>query len=245
MNFHLFIDFLNCLYIPEVEVATRTNNQERLGIMGFRNQDSFPGTDLAEMAKRQQQRTARCVKILGKGVVKVVHRCDEAKENERLDLSDCQLTQIPDAIFLLMKNVTLHSCNLANNIITKIPPKLAMNFSQIKELNLSNNRISALPSELSACSVLENVDISSNSFVSLPSFLTELPNIKNINARKNYIADVEVEVILANNNLESIDLEENPLNKTTFEELERASRVSSVKISLTARQQEDWEDLSI
>jgi len=176
----------------------------------------------------------------------VVERVDTAKENGgHLDLSDCQLTQIPDAIFLLMKNVTLHSCNLANNIITKIPPKLAMNFSQIKELNLSNNRISALPSELSACSVLENVDISSNSFVSLPSFLTELPNIKSINARKNYIADVEVEVILANNNLESIDLEENPLNKNTFEELERASRVSSVKISLTARQQEDWEDLSI
>ena len=110
---------------------------------------------------------------------------------------------------------------------------------------MSNNRISALPSELSACSVLENVDISSNSFVSLPTCLTELPNIKTIKARKNYIADVEVEVILANNNLESIDLEENPLNKTTFEELERASRVSSVKISLTARQQEDWEDLSI
>ena len=29
-------------------------------------------------------RTARCVKILGKGVVKVVHRCDDAKENQNL-----------------------------------------------------------------------------------------------------------------------------------------------------------------
>lgn len=29
-------------------------------------------------------RTARCVKILGKGVVKVVHRCDQAKENNTL-----------------------------------------------------------------------------------------------------------------------------------------------------------------
>ena len=29
-------------------------------------------------------RTARCVKILGKGVVKVVHRCDAAKENQQL-----------------------------------------------------------------------------------------------------------------------------------------------------------------
>ena len=29
-------------------------------------------------------RTARCVKILGKGVVKVVHRCDAAKEDHQL-----------------------------------------------------------------------------------------------------------------------------------------------------------------
>ena len=29
-------------------------------------------------------RTARAVKILGKGVVKVVHRCDAAKESQAL-----------------------------------------------------------------------------------------------------------------------------------------------------------------
>ena len=29
-------------------------------------------------------RTARCVKMMGKGVVKVVHRCDDAKENNNL-----------------------------------------------------------------------------------------------------------------------------------------------------------------
>ena len=33
-------------------------------------------------------RTARCVKILGKGVVKVVHRCDDAKENQKLGMYD-------------------------------------------------------------------------------------------------------------------------------------------------------------
>ena len=31
-------------------------------------------------------RTARCVKMLGKGVVKVVHRCDAAKENNELGI---------------------------------------------------------------------------------------------------------------------------------------------------------------
>jgi len=184
--------------------------------------------------------------IMAHQCARVVERVDTAKENGgHLDLSECQLTQVPDAIFLLMKNVTLSSCNLAGNIITKIPPKLAVNFSHIKELNLSNNRISALPSELTACTELENVDISANSFVTLPSFLAEMPSIKNINARKNYIADVEVEVILTSQNLETVNLEENPLNKNIFEELEKSSSVSSVRIVLSARQQEEWEDLSI
>ncbi len=37
-----------------------------------------------ETNRRQAMRTARCVRILGKGVVKVVHRCDDAKENNVL-----------------------------------------------------------------------------------------------------------------------------------------------------------------
>ena len=105
MNFATFIDFLNCLYINEVEDATRTNNHERIATMVF--EGSFEGDAsadpmVAESNRRQAQRyvvimsktfkqlkitnlrTARCVKMMGKGVVKVVHRCDDAKENNNL-----------------------------------------------------------------------------------------------------------------------------------------------------------------
>ena len=47
------------------------------------------------------------------------------------DLSDCQLVQVPDAIFHLMRETPLQSCNLSNNVISKIPPKLAMSFTLI------------------------------------------------------------------------------------------------------------------
>ena len=47
------------------------------------------------------------------------------------DLSSCQLVQVPDAIFHLMRETPLTTCNLASNIITKIPPKLAMSFTLI------------------------------------------------------------------------------------------------------------------
>ena len=51
------------------------------------------------------------------------------------------------------------------------------------ELDLSNNRISVLPGEMTACSQLERLDISSNSFVTLPPVLAEIPSLREINAR--------------------------------------------------------------
>merc|ERR1712013_658590 len=213
MNFATFIDFLNCLYINEVEDATRTNNHERIATMVF--EGSFEGDAsadpmVAESNRRQAQRTARCVKMMGKGVVKVVHRCDDAKENNNLDLSDCQLQQVPDAIFMLMQNTSLVSCNL------------------------SHNRISSLPDELSHCTALETVDFSANSFIQMP------PLIK-IVASKNFIADVEVEALQYLPNLEHVNVEGNPLKKEVHDQL---SKVTSIRVILSPREQEEWEDLS-
>merc|ERR1712110_360335 len=147
---------------------------------------------------------------------RVVERVTTAQENGgHLDLSECQLTQIPDAIFLLMKNTNLQTCSLAGNLISKIPTKLAVSFSLITELNLSNNRISALP--------------------------TEMTKLKSLNASKNFLADVELETV-SSTGLETLNLEGNPLSKASYEEL---SKVTTVRVLLSPREQEDWEDLSI
>merc|ERR1711974_568169 len=197
MNFATFIDFLNCLYINEVEDATRTNNQERIATMVF--EGSFEGDAsadpmVAESNRRQAQRTARCVKTMGKGVVKGVRRCDDAKENNNLDLSDCQLQQVPDAIFMLMQNTSLVSCNLSHNVIIKMPPVLA-----------------------------------------------EIPSLIKIVASKNFIADVEVEALKFLPNLEHVNVEGNPLKKDVNDQL---SQVTSIRVILSPREQEEWEDLS-
>merc|ERR1712203_279066 len=208
MNFATFIDFLNCLYINEVEDATRTNNHERIATMVF--EGSFEGDAsadpmVAESNGRQAQRTARCVKMMGKGVVKVVHRCDDAKENNNLDLSDCQLQQVPDAIFMLMQNTSLVSCKLSH------------------------------------CTALETVDFSANSFIQMPPVLAEIPSLIKIVASKNFIADVEVEALQYLPNLEHVNVEGNPLKKEIHDQL---SKVTSIRVILSPREQEEWEDLS-
>merc|ERR1712200_6246 len=166
--------------------------------------------------------------MMGKGVVKVVHRCDDAKENNNLDLSDCQLQQVPDAIFMLMQNTSLVSCNLSHNVINKIPAKLAIKWTLLTELNVSHNRISSLPDELSHCTALETVDFSANSLIKIV-------------ASKNFIADVEVEALQYLPNLEHVNVEGNPLKKEVHDQL---SKVTSIRVILSPREQEEWEDLS-
>jgi hypothetical protein len=68
-----------------------------------------------------------------------------------------------------------------------------------------------------------------------------MPQLKSINARKNFLAEVEFETV-AGSSLETLNLEENPLSKVSYEE---QSRVERVKVLLSPREQEDWEDLSI
>jgi len=243
MNFVYFLDFLNSFHVEEVDVANRTSRQERVARMVFDSNDSNIAERMADEANRRHaMRTARCVRILGKGVVKVVHRCDEAKENNVLDLSGCQLMQMPDAVFHLMRNTSLVTCNLSNNVITKIPPKLPLNFTLITELNLSGNRMSALPQEMSNCTQLQQVDISSNSFVSLPPVLLQLQALININASTNFIADVDVDMLESCCSLEAVNLEENPL---TSEIHQRLNDIVNIRIRVSARQTEEWEDLSI
>merc|ERR1712077_84282 len=177
------------------------------------------------------------------GVQKVVERCEVAKENGGImDLSGCQLIQVPDAIYFMMKDTQLTACNLSSNVITKIPPKFPNNFNFITELNLSHNRMSTLPEEISKCTQLETVDISHNSFIALPNCLLNLPKIIKINARKNFIADIDVELISTCDTLENLNLEENPLSRDCQD---RLSSVTSLRISVTARDMEEWEDLSI
>merc|ERR1712126_331083 len=161
----------------------------------------------------------------------IVQGCNLAKEEGgRLDLSECQLVQVPDAIYHLMRDTKLVSCNLSGNLISKIPPKLAMSFTLITELDVSNNRISMLPAELTACSLLETVNISGNSFVQLPPVLAEVPSLIKVIASKNFIADVEVETLEALPALEHLDLEQNPLRKETYDSL---AKMTSCRVILS------------
>ena len=165
--------------------------------------------------------------------------------------------QVPDAVYYMMRNTPLIECNLSSNVITKIPAKFPTKFSFIKKLDLSHNRMSTLPEEITELTQLESVDISHNSFISLPSCLFNARKISAVSAKKNFIVEVDVDLIVDKTNsnsseddgnccscLKELNLEENPLSRSCRERL--MNDITNINITLTEMPElEDWEDLNI
>lgn len=103
------------------------------------------------------------------------------------DLSNCQLMQVPDAVYHLMRHTELKTCDLSDNVITKIPPKFAEKFNLITDLNLSHNQMAKLPEEIAELGSLQRLDISYNTYIALPSAIFKIPKLKELNARNNRI----------------------------------------------------------
>ncbi|GBP72267.1 Leucine-rich repeat-containing protein 20 [Eumeta japonica] len=175
-------------------------------------------------------------------VTRVILRCEEAQETLALDLSECQLMQVPDAVYHLMRHTELKSCDLSGNVITKIPPKFAVKFSLITDLNLSNNQMAKLPDELCTLACLERLDISHNTFVALPRIAPQCPSLHTLLAHHNQIIEVDVDRLARSRALEFVDLSNNPIPPRTYDELKQ---LQHPKISLSEREKEEWEDLDI
>ena len=79
------------------------------------------------------------------------------------------------------------------------------------------------------CSMMETLDMSSNLFETLPSVIADMPSIRSINAKNNSIAEIDVEVVTKNVQLERLILEDNPINDNLRD---RLMNVTSVNISI-------------
>uniref|UniRef100_A0A023F1G8 Leucine-rich repeat-containing protein 20 n=2 Tax=Triatoma infestans TaxID=30076 RepID=A0A023F1G8_TRIIF len=209
----------------------------------MRPPSSHFGADITNTANNENMvANMICTRLAGRAVIRVVGRCNEAQDNNNLDLSECQLMQVPDAVYHLMRHTELKACNLSSNVITKIPPKFAVKFSLITELNLSNNQMSKLPDELADLAELERLDISHNAFINLPLVAYRMPKLTTLNATNNHIVEVDVERLKNSPSLADVDLRENPIPPATVAAL---NNLTTIRVRLTVKEPEEWEDLNI
>lgn len=206
---------------------------------------AYNAEEVQQISQEQGERNvamAVCVQLAGRAIIRVVSRCEQAQDNCDLDLSECQLMQVPDAVYHLMRHTELKRCDLSGNVITKIPPKFAVKFSLITELNLSHNQMSKLPEELAELQALERLDISHNTFIALPTVACRMSQLKRLLANNNSIIEIDVERLKLSPALEFIDLKNNPLTPRLHDLLGAFARI---QIEISPRQLEDWEDLSV
>ncbi|XP_014681844.1 PREDICTED: leucine-rich repeat-containing protein 18-like [Priapulus caudatus] len=169
--------------------------------------------------------------MAGSGVTRVIHRCDHAKENQKLDLSHCQLTTLPDAVFHLMRNTTVLTFDLSCNLISRIPSKLALKFHFLLDLDLSSNKIKAVPTELADLPDLRSINFANNKFSEMPAVIYQLKTLKELRADNNQISDVDISKLSEIRSLRQISLLENPLTSATHAQLHLLSRHVDVSVS--------------
>uniref|UniRef100_A0A2P2HWB6 Leucine-rich repeat-containing protein 20-like n=1 Tax=Hirondellea gigas TaxID=1518452 RepID=A0A2P2HWB6_9CRUS len=198
------------------------------------------GSELSNVLLRQSQIVH--TRMAGMAVIRVVLRCNEAMADSNLNLSDCQLMQVPEAVYHLLRHTTLLSCNLAANNISKISPKFGTQFSRLTELNLSNNKLSRLPDEMLECVNLEKLDLGHNTFVDIPQVVLRFSKLRILLLNNNFIMDVDVRQLPEDSPIKEVDLRDNPLMPSCHETL---SKVTTVTVTLSPREREEWEDLEI
>ncbi|XP_023160292.1 leucine-rich repeat-containing protein 20 isoform X1 [Drosophila hydei] len=176
--------------------------------------------------------------IAGRGVIRVVRRCEDAKENHKLDLSQCELMQIPDAVYHLMRNTELQTCNLSGNVLKKMTPKFALKFSTITDLNLSYNQLTKLPDEFANLSALTNLNISHNSFIVLPQVIFRLQKLATLDAQHNAILEIDTDEAISSDCLAVVDLRNNPLSRNCRRKLE--DFVTSFRLEISQEVEDDW-----
>ncbi|KAH8301014.1 hypothetical protein KR044_011488 [Drosophila immigrans] len=176
--------------------------------------------------------------IAGRGVIRVVQRCEDAKENRKLDLSQCELMQIPDAVYHLMRNTELKTCNFSGNVLKRVTPKFALKFSAITDLNLSHNQLSRLPDEFSSLSELTTLNISHNSFIVLPQVVFKLKKLATLDAQHNAILEIDTEEAISSDCLAVVDLRNNPLSRNCRSKLQDFQ--TSFRLEISEEVEDDW-----
>eukprot|EP00210_Caulerpa_lentillifera_P006620 g6325.t1 len=97
-----------------------------------------------------------------------------AKDLQKLDLSDFQLTSIPDEVFELHD---LTELSLTGNELTQIPPKIS-HLTNLESLQLAANLLDSIPDEISALKKLKGLWLYSNCLKSLPESFGELQSLQ-------------------------------------------------------------------
>jgi len=137
----------------------------------------------------------------------LANHLETASKTGALAFPDKKLEEFPEALQKVTGN--LRNLDLSANKITSIPRWIS-NFKALRTLNINGNRLTNLPEEIGNLVKLETLLISGNLLKILPKSLAKLENLKEIDASRNHIQEFPI-ALSTLNRLDLIDLNENKI----------------------------------
>ncbi|XP_072634093.1 E3 ubiquitin-protein ligase LRSAM1 isoform X2 [Canis lupus baileyi] len=116
----------------------------------------------------------------------------EAGADDILDISKCELSEIPFGAFATCKVLQKKVLIVHTNHLTSLLPKSCslLNLITIKVLDLHNNQLSALPDDIGQLTALQVLNVEKNQLTYLPRSIGNLIQLQTLNMKDNKLKEL-------------------------------------------------------
>ncbi len=130
-------------------------------------------------------------------------------EHDYLSLDNLYLTKIPTIIFTHPAFSHTKLLNLSQNQLTTLPSEICR-LTNLQQLNLNNNRLTTLPAEIGNLTNLQELYLYENQLTTLPAKIVNLTNLQQFNLGGNRLTTLPAKIVNLTN-LQQFNLSGNRL----------------------------------
>ncbi|XP_032905065.1 E3 ubiquitin-protein ligase LRSAM1 isoform X1 [Amblyraja radiata] len=136
----------------------------------------------------------------------------EAGADDILDISKCELPEIPVGVFSMCRVLQKKVLIVHSNHLTTLQPRSCniQDLSMLKILDLHDNQLSSLPEDMGQLSALQVLNVEQNDLKSVPSSLTTLAQLQTLNLKGNRIRKLP-ESLSGLKSLRTLDISRNQI----------------------------------
>ncbi|XP_038601306.1 E3 ubiquitin-protein ligase LRSAM1 isoform X3 [Tachyglossus aculeatus] len=138
----------------------------------------------------------------------------EAGADDILDISKCELSEIPFGAFATCKVLQKKVLIIHSNYLTSLLPKSCslLSLVTIKVLDLHDNQLTALPADIGQLTTLKVLNVEKNLLKFLPQSIGDLAQLQTLNVKDNKLKDLP-DTLGELRSLRTLDVSENPIQR--------------------------------
>ncbi|XP_068821574.1 E3 ubiquitin-protein ligase LRSAM1 isoform X3 [Capricornis sumatraensis] len=138
----------------------------------------------------------------------------EAGADDVLDISKCELSEIPFGAFATCKVLQKKVLIVHTNLLTSLLPKSCslLSLATIKVLDLHDNQLTALPDDIGQLTALQVLNVERNQLTCLPRSTGNLIQLQTLNVRDNRLKELP-DTLGELRSLRTLDISENEIQR--------------------------------